>query len=194
MPTRPTTLSSTPVTVSRAAPWRPHRTSNDARESGTSSARLRFLASSNSHTWRPSRNSRMPQCSGMSLEATVRIRERPGDFDRLAEGHCSAGCLFFCQSFRSEHVDEPSLEEDDELEVVCGWRELTNFVQPNACSPKTGSGSRVFGFGRRRHPGGREGELVVRRPGGVHQQFDYLTKRGPRLAPAVDAEGSPAQT
>jgi predicted nucleic acid-binding protein len=42
MPTRPTTLSSTPVTVSRAAPWRPHRTSNDARESGTSSARLRF--------------------------------------------------------------------------------------------------------------------------------------------------------
>jgi hypothetical protein len=42
MPTRPTTLSSTPVTVSRAAPWRPHRTSSDARESGTSSARLRF--------------------------------------------------------------------------------------------------------------------------------------------------------
>ena len=120
-----------------------------------------------------------PSVRECPLKRRSGIRERPGDFDRLAEGHCSAGCLFFCRSFRSEHVDEPSLEEDDEFEVVYGWRELTNFVQPNACSPKTGSGSRVFRWPRR-PSGGREGKLVVRRPGGVHQQFDYLTKRGPR--------------
>ena len=68
MPTRPTTLSSTPVTVSRAAPWRPHRTSNDARESGTSSARLRFQPPpTHTHGGRP-RNSRMGQRAGMSSD------------------------------------------------------------------------------------------------------------------------------